>query len=500
MSGEQRGAEKITDVVLVGGGIMSATLGSLLRELQPDWTIEVFERLKDTAMESSHVSNNAGTGHSAYCELNYTTERADGTIDISKALKVNESFEVSRQYWSHLVEKGCFSSPQEFITSVPHISFVRGARDVAFLKKRHEALCRHPLFEGMEYTEDHKQMAEWMPLVMAGRECGETVAATRSLQGTDVNFGALTHGLFAFMQRSEKVRLRTRHEVLTLRRGQGGLWELKVKDLHTGEVFPVRARRVFLGAGGRALTLLLKSGIPEGRGYGGFPVSGMWLYCSNREVIEKHHAKVYGKAQVGTPPMSVPHLDTRRMAGQKALLFGPYAGFSTRFLKTGSYLDLPLSVRPGNFVPLLMSAGTNFGLVRYLIQQVLQSPRDRFRALEEYYPEAQSRDWSLRVAGQRVQIIHKDPKTGTYLQFGTEVVHSADGTLSALLGASPGASTSVAISLELLERCYPAFFRSGPWPERLAGMVPTFGKSLPEDPELCRKVRRSTSEVLGLPR
>jgi len=491
---------RTVDAVLVGGGVMSATVGVLLKALEPGWSIEVFERLDDIALESTHVLNNAGTGHAALCELNYTPERPDGSVDVSKALKINEQFEVSRQFWSYLVRQGHFATPREFISTVPHISLVRGDEDVAFLRKRCEALCGHPLFEGMEYSQDRGQMAEWMPLVMAGRDPAERVAATRSFHGTDVNFGALTRGLFRAMNRAGGVQVHLQHDVRRVRRQSDGTWRVTARSHATGASRHVNARFVFLGAGGRALPLLLDSGIPEARGYGGFPVGGLWLVCSNPSVVEHHHAKVYGKAKLGAPPMSVPHLDTRFVDRRKGLLFGPYAGYSTKFLKQGSYLDWPLSVRPGNVVPLAMSGIHNLSLVSYLIGEVLQSTAGRMRALQEYYPEARPEDWELRVAGQRVQIIRKDAKTGTYLQFGTEVVNSADGTLSVLLGASPGASTSVAILLELLGRCFPQRFGTEAWQRKLREMIPAFGLSLATDRELCRRVRKETSEALGLER
>jgi malate dehydrogenase (quinone) len=490
--------DRLVDAVLVGGGVMSATVGALLKELQPGWTVEVFERLHDIALESSHVYNNAGTGHSAFCELNYTPQRPDGSVDVSKALKINELFELSRQFWAYLVSQGHFTTPREFVNAIPHISFVRGEADAAFLRRRYEALCTHPLFEGMEFTEDVGRMAEWMPLVMAGRDPAERVAATRARAGTDVNFGALTHGLFRAMARAGGVRLHLQHDVKNLSRLPDGTWRVTVKDLSTGRTCHTRSRFVFLGAGGRALPLLLNSGIPEAQGYGGFPVSGQWLVCLNPDVVARHHAKVYGKAQVGAPPMSVPHLDTRIIEGQPTLLFGPYAGFSTKFLKLGSYFDLPYSVRPGNIVPMIMSGVHNIGLVKYLVREVLQTSDRRLQALHDYYPGARAEDWELRVAGQRVQVIHKDPKTGTYLQFGTDVVTSADGTLSALLGASPGASTSVAIVLQLLERCFAQQLKTASWQAKLREMIPTYGVSLPDDPALCRRIRRATGEMLGL--
>ena len=381
----------MVDAVLVGGGVMSATVGAFLKELEPGWSIEVFERLHDLALESSHASNNAGTGHSAFCELNYTPQRPDGSVDVSKALKINETFEVSRQFWAYLVSQGHFATPRDFINPVPHISFVRGDADVAFLRRRFEALGGHPLFEGMEHSTDRGEMAEWMPLVMTGRDPAEKVAATRVRAGTDVNFGALTRGLFRAMNRAGGVTVHLQHEVKDLGRLPDGSWRVRVKDLATGESQHIGARFVFLGAGGRALPLLLNSGIPEATGYGGFPVSGMWLMCLNPAVIARHHAKVYGKAQVGAPPMSVPHLDTRVIDGQTGLLFGPYAGFSTKFLKLGSYFDLPYSVRPGNAVPMVMSGVHNASLVRYLVREVLQSPARRLRDAARILPGGDSR-------------------------------------------------------------------------------------------------------------
>ena len=153
--------------------------------------------------------------------------------------------------------------------------------------------------------------------------------------------------------------------------------------------------------------------------------------------------------------MSVPHLDTRYVNGKRSLLFGPYAGFSTNFLKNGSYLDLPLSIRPSNIIPMLAVAKDNMDLTAYLIKEVAKRHGDKVEALREYYPEAKDGDWELITAGQRVQIIKKDPKKGGVLQFGTEVIAGRDGTIGALLGASPGASTAVPIMIELLQKSFP---------------------------------------------
>lgn len=313
-----------TDVILIGAGIMSATLGSLLKELVPDWQITVFERRAGAGEESSGEWNNAGTGHSSLCELNYTTEQPDGSIDISKAIKVNEEFQFSKQFWSYLVSQKRIHNPQDFIVPVPHMSFVEGQKDVAFLQKRYEALSNSPLFQGMEFSDDPRRLMEWIPLMMKNRKLDQPIAATKIDSGTDVNFGALTRMLFNHLQ-SNNTDIRYNHQVDDLKRAQDGSWELKVKNLASGVTERHNAKFVFIGGGGGSLHLLQKSGIPEGKKIGGFPVSGLFMVCKKPEIVAQHHAKVYGKAAVGAPPMSVPHLDTRVIDKQESLFFGPFA-------------------------------------------------------------------------------------------------------------------------------------------------------------------------------
>jgi malate dehydrogenase (quinone) len=498
MFGINNSTESDPDVVLIGAGIMSATLGVMLKELEPGLTIEIYERLDVAAAESSDAWNNAGTGHAAFCELNYTPERMDGSIDVAKAVKVAESFDVSRQFWAYLVQESPVPVTQNFITSLPHMSFVRGEENVAYLRKRYEALQGCHLFAGMDYSEDPAQLEEWMPLIMEGRDRSERVAATRMPIGTDVNFGALTRGMFTHLLKLPGVTVHFGHEVRKLRQKSDGRWRIKVKDLTAGKKRKVRTKFVFIGAGGGSLPLLEKSGIPEGKGYGGFPVSGQWLVCTNPDVIERHEAKVYGKASVGSPPMSVPHLDTRYINGKRELLFGPYAGFTTRFLKQGSLLDLPRSIKMNNLRPMLAAGIRNIPLTRYLIDQVRQSPEDRMEALREFVPAARMEDWKLEIAGQRVQVIKKDPVKGGILEFGTEVVSAADGSIAALLGASPGASTAASIMLSLLQRCFPNHMNTEAWRAKLRQMVPSFGKSLADDPQLLAEIRAYTSEALDL--
>jgi malate dehydrogenase (quinone) len=487
-----------SDVVLIGAGIMSATLGLLLKELQPDLTIEIFERLDIAAAESSDAWNNAGTGHAAFCELNYTPENEDGSIDTSKAIKISESYEVSRQFWTYLVEKGLLQNPEEFIKSVPHMSFVWGDKNVSYLKKRFEALQQFHLFKLMQYSEDPATITKWAPLVMENRKSNDKIAATHMGLGTDVNFGSLTRSMFKYLASLEGVTIHFNHDVKSLKRTEDNRWRLKINNLSNGQKVRVKTPFVFIGAGGGSLLLLEKSGIPEAEGFGGFPVSGQWLKCTNPEVIKKHGAKVYGKASVGAPPMSVPHIDTRMIDGEKALLFGPYAGFSTKFLKNGSYFDLIKSIELDNIKPMLSAGINNIPLTKYLIEQVFQSSNDRLKALKEYVPSAKKEDWVLENAGQRVQVIKKDKEGKGILEFGTEMVCAADGSLSVLLGASPGASTAVTIMIDLIHRCFSEKIKKEDWQTKLKQMIPSYGQKLNENKALCDQIRAKTNEVLKL--
>lgn len=485
------------DVVLIGAGIMSATLGMLLKQLQPDITIEIYERLDSAAAESSDAWNNAGTGHSAFCELNYTPEKEDGTVDISKAIKIAESFEVSKQFWAYLVKNGLIQPAGSFIKPIPHMSFVWGSENVGFLRKRYNALLKCHLFEGMQYSENLEQISEWIPLVMNGRKTADHVAATRMDIGTDVNFGALTRCMFDYLQKLEGVHIHFNQSVIKLKK-RNGLWRIKIKDETTGNKSIVETKFVFIGAGGGSLPLLLKSKIPEVKGYGGFPVSGQWLKCKNENVINQHNAKVYGLADVGSPPMSVPHLDTRWIKEKKELLFGPYAGFTTRFLRTGSIFDLFRSIKFSNIKALIFAGIRNIPLTKYLIDQVRLTPDARLEALRQYYPGATKEDWELAVAGYRVQVIKKDEEEGGILEFGTEVVSASDGSIAALLGASPGASTAVSIMIELLKGCFPQEMKQHSWQQKLKEMIPSYSKSLAQDKQLARQTREYTNPILGL--
>lgn len=477
---------------------MSATLGMLLKQLDPSLSIVMLEKQDSVASESTDGWNNAGTGHAAYCELNYTPVKADGSIDISKAMAINSAFEVSLQFWSYLVERGAMPEPEKFINRAPHKSFVWGEDNVEFLRKRFETLQAHHLFADMEYTENPEVISRWMPLVMKNRDPKQKVAATRVGYGTDVDFGAMTRHMVSHLEQQGGFELKLRHQVRDLNQKANGRWAVTVKDEQSGEIYSIDTDFVFLGAGGGALPLLQKAGVPEGHGYGGFPVSGQWLVCRKPEVVEHHHAKVYGKAPLGAPPMSVPHLDTRIINGEKALLFGPFAGFTTKFLKEGSFLDLIKSVKLSNLKPMVVAGMANMDLTRYLISEVLQSNKSRVEALRKFYPDARDEDWELAIAGQRVQIIKKDAEKGGKLEFGTEVITTADGTLAALLGASPGASTAAQTMLGIINDCFRSRMKAPDWEQKMKAMVPSYGRSLVEDEQLLKDVRQWTLKTLKL--
>ena len=482
------------DAVLIGGGIASATLAAMLTELEPSWDIVVLERLESLGAESSDAWNNAGTGHSALCELNSTPQDVDGSVSPAKAISINEQFQVSRQFWAHLVENDRIGDPSRFIHTVPHMSFVHGMENVDYLRRRHEALTANPLFDRMEFTTEHAQLAQWAPLVSEGRPVTETIAATRSPDGTDVDFGALTREMLGFASRTGTT-VSTGSEVVDLRR-MGTDWGVMVRSTTDDALRVVRAPFVFVGAGGYALPLLQKSGIDEIRGFGGFPISGQWLRCTDPEVIARHDAKVYGKAAVGAPPMSVPHLDTRFVAGERSLMFGPYAGWSPKFLKTGRWTDLLESVKPSNVTQMMAVAPPNLDLMVYLGSQLAATHHQRFEALLEYMPSARPEQWEEVTAGQRVQVIAPDRKKHGVLQFGTQLITAADGSIGGMLGASPGASTATSIMLGLLEKMFPQ--RIEQWRPALTQMVPSWGRSLSDDAEEAHRTLDRTADALGL--
>ncbi|MES2745779.1 MAG: malate dehydrogenase (quinone) [Bdellovibrionota bacterium] len=486
------------DVVFIGAGVMSATLAVMLHELDPDLKMAMYERLNEVAEESSAVLNNAGTGHSGFCELNYTPESTDGHIETKAAVKINESFEISKQFWAHLVEKGIIRDPSSFIKSVPHMSLVWGEKNVAYLKKRYEALQKETLFQGMEYSDDKAVLKEWLPLVMKGRKGNDPQAATRMKIGTDVNFGCLSDQMVRYLSKTGNLDLNLGYECADIQKRMDGGWAVVVKNRDSDEKTVLNAKFVFIGAGGGALELLQKCDIPEADGFGGFPVGGMWLVSYNEELAVQHQAKVYGLAPVGSPPMSVPHLDTRVINGKRALLFGPFATFSTKFLKNGSWLDLPKSLDVKNILPMIETGLHNLPLVQYLIGQLRLSDDERIAALREYFPDVIAKDWTLEKAGQRVQVVKKNEKGEGVLQFGTELVMDKSGTVAALLGASPGASSAASIMVEVIEKGPGKFLLKGDWQSRMRAMIPSYGQKLNGNPALQNQVREWAGRLLKI--
>ncbi|AOA58107.1 malate dehydrogenase (quinone) [Acinetobacter larvae] len=487
--------ETVVDVVLVGGGIMSATLGTYLQELQPNWTIQMFERMDQVAQESSQAFNNAGTGHSGFMEMNYTSEK-DGKMDISKAVNTASQFEISKQFWSYQVKEGVLRNPKSFINPVPHIAFVWGD-NVDFLKKRYAAMTENPLFYGMQYTDNAAELKQWAPLVMQGREANQKVAATRMDVGSDVNYGEITTQLIKNLTNKPQFKLSTSTEVTGISRNEDKTWTISFKDLKTAKEGHIKTRFVFIGAGGAAVRLLQMTGLEETKQYAGFPIGGVFLMTDNPAVTAQHSAKVYGRAELGAPPMSVPHIDTRYVNGKKYVLFGPFATYSNKFLKHGSQLDLIESTNKNNVGAMTAVGVQNLDLVKYLLSQVSMSKEDQFEELKKYYPDAKIEDWTPSQGGQRVQIIKKEPGKEAKLQFGTEIFVSKDASVTGLLGASPGASTSPYIMLGLLEKAFPQYV-NGPWNAKLHEIIKSYNQDLSKDPVLLDQVRQYTSSTLGL--
>lgn len=463
------------DVILIGSGVMSANLGALLKRLEPKLKIQLYEVTAELAQESSHGWNNAGTGHAGICELSYTPKReADGTVNVQKVIEIYEQFSHSKQFWSYAVAEGMINQPREFINPVQHISFVHGADQVDFLRARHAGMVAHHFFADMIYSTDAATIGGWAPLLVEGRDPAVPIAATQMAAGTDVNFGVVSRKLLNWLHAQPGCGLATNHRVVDLKKTATG-WTVSSRDLTTGELRQNHAKFVFVGAGGGSLHLLQQAGIPESKGIGGFPIGGQWLVCDNPAIVERHAAKVYGQALDAAPTMAVPHLDQRVLDGKKTLLFGPFAAWTTKFLhRQGSWLDLPASVKPHNFLTLLKIAATNLPLVRYLVQQGTQSMADRLAVLHIFYPNAQAKDWQLIDAGIRVQAIKKTDGEAGIVHYGTEVITNADRTISALLGASPGASVCVNIVLDVIKLCLPELLATSEGQARLAAMVPTY--------------------------
>ncbi len=472
---------------------MSSTLAVLLHELEPDLRLLIVERLSSAGLESSFAMNNAGTGHAANCELNYTPIKENGSLDITKAFEINKSFEQSLEFWASLTEEGKLI-PKKFLNKLPHISVVFGEKDISFLKKRFSELSAHAAFEQMEFTNDHVELKDWIPLIMDSRKQSEKIAATRIKRGTDIDFGSLTRSYLNQIEGANSIEISFSTNVKNLQQDNQGDWYLSLEGKKNRIV---KSKFVFLGAGGGALSLLQKSRIPEGFAYAGFPVSGKWLICEEENSTKTHNAKVYGKAAMGAPPMSVPHLDTRWIEGKRSLLFGPFAGFSSNFLKYGSKLDLFRSIKTTNILTMLQAGLDNIDLGKYLMNQLIQTNEDRIETLRNFLPSVSPNDWKLSIAGQRVQIIKQSPKGGV-LKMGTEVVTSSDGSLAALLGASPGASTAVTIMIEVLNRCWREKMKSSQWQQRMLELFPSLGTDINSNKEALLAIRKRNDYLLKL--
>ena len=495
MSDPRTGTTPKVDVALVGTGIMSATLSALLRRLEPDWSITIVERLDGAAAESSAPWNNAGTGHAGLCELFYTPQLPDGSIDITKAVRVSEQFQITRQFWAYAAENGMVFDVRGFLNPVPHVSFVQGVRRVDYLRRRRAALAGNPLFARTEWVKGAEEFARRLPYMAAQRDFAEPVALNWADEGTDVDFGALSRQLIGYGVRNGTVAM-FGHEVRNLSRQRDGTWTLTIRNRRTNESPRLNARFVFVGAGGQALPLLQKSGIKEARGFGGFPVGGRFLRSANPAITAAHHAKVYGLPEPGVPGMTAAHLDTRIVNNKPWLLFGPFAGWSPRFLKHGRPSDLPRSVKPSNLTTVLGAGIGQLDLVRYLIGQLRLSQPARVEALREFAPSAVDSDWELTTAGQRVQVIRGDKRRGGVLEFDTTVLAAADGSIAGLLGASPGASTAVSAMLDVLQCCFPDRYQA--WLPTLKDMVPSLGATLSDEPTLFEELRAWTTKALQL--
>ncbi len=491
-----------SDVIIIGSGVMSANLGALLKRLDPALSIQVFEAADELAFESSNGWNNAGTGHAGICEISYTPKPADGSpVKVQKVIDIFQEFEQSLQFWGHAVASGMIDGPTDFINPVQHISFVHGDDQVAFLKSRFAGMSAHHFFREMEFTTDPKKIGAWAPLLTEGRDPAMPIAATKMDGGTDINFGNVSRKLLAWLGKQPGCSVNASSKVVDLKKQPDGRWAVTVQNLKTGETTTRLAKFVFVGAGGGSILLLQKAGLPEAKGLGGFPIGGHWLVCDKPEIVARHQAKVYGQNLPEAPTMAVPHLDTRILDGKKTLLFGPFAAWTTRFLhRTGSWTDLVRSVKPHNLGTLLKIAATNFPLVRYLVLQGTQSMAARMRVMRIFYPNAKDEDWKLVDGGIRVQAIKKTDGEAGIVHFGTEVLTSADKSMSALLGASPGASVCVNIVTEVIRKSFPHLTENAVGIKRMQELIPTYGLDyrLPENAAKFNELAATARKQLKL--
>jgi malate dehydrogenase (quinone) len=330
---------------------------------------------------------------------------------------------------------------------------------------------------------------------MEGREPGPVAATTGD--GTEVDYGLLARRLCGWLADQEQCGVAAGWKVTRLQRGAGE-WHLSLRCSASGEERQQRTKFVFVGAGGGSLPLLQSTGLAEVEGLGGFPIGGQWLVCDEPSICAQHDSKVYGLTPPSSPSLGAGHLDVRRLNGQRQLLFGPFASWTTRFLKQGHWSDLPLSIHGGNLGALLQTAARNLPLVKYLITQGLKSRELRMAAVRDFYPNARLEDWRLVQAGVRVQAIKRADRG--QLSFSTEVFSSADRSIAAMLGASPGASVAVNIALEVVQNCLPQLLGCSEGLARMRQMIPTFDQDLkqPASVPLFERTHREAAERLRL--
>jgi malate dehydrogenase (quinone) len=481
-----------SDTLIVGAGIMGATLASILKEIDSDLKIDMVEALDSPALESSEANNNAGTGHAGYCELNYTPLLSNDKIDIEKAVQVNLGFEMSLQYWSYLTKKYRLFSPSKFIKRVPHISLVNGDKNIAFLKKRYLALKNNPLFNSIEFSSNFKTITKWIPLLKT-KKSQRKYAATKVEIGTDVNFGEITYELISILNTKKKFHLHTNQKAIAINENEDDSWSVKLNNGNK-----IKAKFIFIACGGNSLKLLQKTKIYEQNSYAGFPINGQWLVCNNPKIVALHKAKVYGKAEIGSPPMSMPHLDLRIIDGKKILMFGPFASFTFKFLISGSFFDFISSIKFHNLKTLCIVFLKEWALLIYLIKQNFKPHKSRIADLKQFFPDANTKEWHLKDAGIRVQIMKKSRAGSSKLEFGTEIIFSKKNNLAALLGASPGASISVQSMIEVIEKCFLKKENSIAWKNKIKKMIPSYGVDLVKNPRLLKKIRSHNQRTLGI--
>lgn len=480
------------NVVIIGAGIMGTTFATLAKELAPELDITILERLDKAGAGNSWAFNNAGTGHEANCELNYTP--VDGeVISVEKALKIHAQFNVAKQFWAYLLKKGAIKNPTSFINPTRHCTLVSES-SIEELKLRFNEMSAHHFFEGMRYSDDFDEIKSWIPYTMEGRPRHEKMAATIVETGTDVNFGALTEQMAGYATSQLGVKIEYGVHVQRVHRSPAGSWLLETRQ--NGNAVQHRADVLFVGAGGGAFPILKKSHLPFARRFTGFPVGGRFLQAEiTEEQASQYRAKTYGKAEVGAPPMSVPHLDLRVAEGKHYLLFGPFASFKPVLEKGRGFLDYLSSMRLHDIPGLLNVAVEHFPLVKYLVSETFKGEKSMLDSLEKFAPGLSSRfNWQPVEAGQRVQII----KDGD-LQMGTEIIVSTDKTYGTILGASPGASVSPEVMLRALEQLVPSLCAGESAKEKLKEMFPEDKlEALINNPDHYREIRDTVNQTLGI--